>query len=234
MTPAMANSRVLATGFGAALIATTMSLTLGGCKGDQLKGAEAIPQQGKIKVTVPAVPSFEVPKPHPDGSHTVKEMRVQGQKYLKEKISIRGYVVWAYDCKTAIRQSNEDPAAVQKRIDADPTLCRRPAFYLADAPGGAVERALWVVEVPRPPTEAEKKNLPKEEIKAWPAVPPYAVDDEVVVTGTWTTSSPHGENNTDGLLVYARMNNVTKAWESPPEDPNALPPATVAPPPGAR
>jgi hypothetical protein len=231
MTPAMANSRAHALGsLGAALIVSTMSVALGGCKGDQLKGPAAEVQQGKIKVTVPAVPAFEVPKPNPDGSHTIKEMRVQGQKYLKTDISVRGYVVWAYDCKTAIRQPNEDDAAVQKRIDTDPTLCRRPAFYLSDQPKGAVERALWVVEVPRPPSEAEKKNLPKEEIKAWPAVPPYAVDDEVVVTGTWSTTSPHGENNTEGLLIYRSMKNVTQNWESPPPDPNALPPATVAPP----
>src|SRR5688572_5596636 len=130
--------------------ACILPATLGGCKGDQLKGAQAEVQPHKIKVTMPTVPSFEVPKPHPDGSHTVKEMRVQGNRYIKETISIKGYIVWAYDCATAIRTPEEDDAAVAKRIEENPTLCRRPAFYLGDTPDTPVERAVWVVEVPRP------------------------------------------------------------------------------------
>ncbi len=226
----MANSRVHAASFGAALIASTLVFTAGGCNNNQLEGAKAEVQQGAIKVTVPAVPAFEVPKPNPDGSHTIKELRVQGQKYLKQEIQVSGYVVWAYDCATAIRTPAEDDAAVKKRIEADPTLCRRPAFYLGDEKDTPVERAAWIVEVPRLPSAAEKKNLPKEAIEAWPAVPPYAVGDQVIVTGSWLTSSPHGENNTDGLLVYKSMKNVTQNWETPPIDPSALPPATIAPP----
>ena len=226
----MANSRAHAASIGAALIASTLVFTAGGCNNNQLEGAKAEVQQGAIKVTVPAVPAFEVPKPNADGSHTIKELRVQGQKYLKQEISVSGFVVWAYDCATAIRQPSEDDAAVKKRIEEDPTLCRRPAFYLGDTADTPVERAAWIVEVPRLPTAAEKKNLPKEAIEAWPAVPPYKVGDQVVVTGTWTTSSPHGESNTDGLLVYKQMKNVTQNWETPPLDPNALPAATIAPP----
>jgi hypothetical protein len=226
----MANSRARTASIGAALIAGTLVFTAGGCNNNQLEGAKAEVQQGAIKVTVPAVPAFEVPKPNPDGSHTIKELRVQGQKYLKQEISVSGFVVWAYDCATAIRQPSEDDAAVKKRIEEDPTLCRRPAFYLGDTADTPVERAAWIVEVPRLPTAAEKKNLPKEAIEAWPAVPPYKVGDQVVVTGSWMTSSPHGENNTDGLLVYKQMKNVTQNWETPPLDPNALPAATIAPP----
>jgi len=226
----MANSRARTASIGAALIAGTLVFTAGGCNNNQLEGAKAEVQQGAIKVTVPAVPAFEVPKPNPDGSHTIKELRVQGQKYLKQEISVSGFVVWAYDCATAIRQPSEDDAAVKKRIEEDPTLCRRPAFYLGDTADTPVERAAWIVEVPRLPTAAEKKNLPKEAIEAWPAVPPYKVGDQVVVTGSWMTSSPHGENNTDGLLVYKLMKNVTQNWETPPLDPNALPAATIAPP----
>ena len=228
----MANSRGhAASPIGAALIASTLALVAGGCKKNQLEGAKAEVQENTIKVTVPAVPSFEVPKANADGSHSIKEMRVMGQKYLKTDVTIAGYVVWAYDCATAIRQPSDDDDAVRKRIEEDPTLCRRPAFYLGDTPDTPVERAAWVVEVPRGPTALEKKNLPKEEIAAWPAVPPYKVGDQVLATGTWTTTSPHGESNTDGLLVYKSMKNVTQNWESPPPDPNALPPATIAPPP---
>jgi hypothetical protein len=228
MTPAMPNSRILVAGS----IVTTLSLGVGGCNNDQLKGAKAEVQQGKIKVTVPTVPAFEVPTINADGSHTVKELRVLGSKFLKTEISIHGYVRWKYDCETAIRQPNEDDVALKKRIELDPTLCRRPAFYVGDAVDTPVERAAWVVEVPRAPTEAEKKNLPKEEIKAWPIPPVYNVGDEITVTGSWLVSSPHGENNTDGLLVYKSMKNVTQNLEFlPPVDPTGLPPATIQAPP---
>jgi hypothetical protein len=188
---------------------------LPGCKGDQLRGADAEVKPHTIKVTMPAVPSFDVPKANADGSHSVKEMRVQGYRYLKTDVALKGYVVWTYDCVTAIRQPNEADDAVKKRIEENPTLCRRPAFYIGDAPDTPVERAAWVVEVPRPYTKLEKDRLPKEEIEKWPAVPPYKVGDEVVVHGQWNTASPHGESNTEGLLVYSMMKNVTQNWESP-------------------
>lgn len=228
MTPAMVPTRTLVAAF-----LTTLSLGAVGCKNDQLKGAEAEVQKTKIQVTVPAVPAFEVPPVNPDGSHSVKELRVLGRKYLKSEIMVHGIIVWKYDCATAVAQAGETPEAVAKRIETDPTICRKPAFYIGDTADTPVEKATWIVEVPRPPTAAEKKNLPKEEIKAWPAVPPYAVGDEVVVTGTWSVGSPHGENNTDGLLIYKSMKNVTQNWETPPivVDPNAPPPATIAPPP---
>lgn len=189
--------------------------TLGGCKDKQLKGAAAEVQPHKIKVTMPTVPSFEVPKPHADGSHTVKEMRVMGKRYLKEQVSIKGYVVFAYDCATAIRQPGESDEAVAKRIEEDPTQCRRPVFYLGDTPDTPVERSVWVVEVPREMTKLEKKNLTKEEVERWPAVPPYKVGDEVVATGAWSLASPRGESNTDGLLVYQGLKNLTQGWEAP-------------------
>jgi hypothetical protein len=222
----MAISRTLV-----AAILTTLSLGAVGCKDDQLKGAQAEVQKSQIKVTVPTVPAFEVPPVNPDGSHTVKELRVLGRKYLKQEIMVKGIVVWAYDCVTAVRQGTEDEAATRARIEADPTICRRPTFYLGDTADTQVEKAKAIVEIPRPPTTAEKKNLPKEEIKNWPAVPPYKVGDEVLVTGQWVITSPHGETDTDGLLVYKSMKNITQSWESPPLDPNAIAPATIQAPP---
>ena len=221
----LASLSLASLGIGACILPAT----LGGCKGEQLKGAQAEVQPHKIKVTMPTVPSFEVPKPHPDGSHTIKEMRVQGGRFIKEELSIKGYIVWSYDCATAIRTPEEDDAAVAKRIEENPTLCRRPAFYMGDTPDTPVERAVWVVEVPREMSKAEKKNLPKEAVEAWPAVPPYKVGDEVVATGQWLTASPHGETNTEGLLVYMAFNNVTQNWTSPAPvpvgDPVIQPPA---------
>jgi hypothetical protein len=202
-------------------------LALAGCQEPQLKGAKAEVQTDQLKVTLPAVPSFEVPRTNPDGSHTVKEMRVAGSKYLNsDNITLRGFVVWAYDCATAIRRSGESDEAVAKRIEEDPMQCRRPAFYLGDDRSTPAERAVWVVEVARPPTAAEKKNLPKDVIKAWPPVPVYAVGDEVVVTGKWATTSPHGEGNTEGLLIYSSMNNITQNVNTPAAAADGLPPAT--------
>ena len=31
----------------------------------------------------------------------------------------------------------------------------------------------------------------------------------------WKLSSPHSERNSDGLLVYKKLKNVTQGWESP-------------------
>jgi hypothetical protein len=210
-------------------LSTGVLLALAGCQEPQLKGAKAEVQTDQLKVTLPAVPSFEVPKTNADGSHTIKEMRVAGAKYLKSDVTLHGFVVWAYDCATAIRKSGETDEAVAKRIEEDPMQCRRPAFYLGDDKGTAAERAVWVVEVPRPPTAAEKKNLPKDAIKNWPPVPVYALGDEVSVTGTWAVSSPHGEGNTDGLLVYQSMKNITQNVETA-----AATPAGELPPPGGK
>jgi tetratricopeptide (TPR) repeat protein len=42
--------------------------------------------------------------------------------------------------------------------------------------------------------------------------PPYKVGDEVIVIGTLSITSSHGERNTDGLLVYKAMKNLTRNW----------------------
>ncbi len=197
--------------------------SLAACGEPQLKGAKAEVQADQLKVTLPAVPGFEVPRPNADGSHTIKEMRIAGTQYLKSEVTLHGVVVWAYDCATAIRKSGESDESVKKRIEEVPEQCRRPAFYLGDDKGTPAERAVWVVEVSRPPTATEKKNLPRDVIKNWPPVPVYAVGDEVIVTGTWATSSNKGESNTDGLLIYKSMKNVTQNVDTPAApDPGAL------------
>ena len=63
---------------------------------------------------------------------------------------------------------------------------------------------------------------PKADVKT-NICPPYAIGDEVTVTGSFKMSSPHSERNSDGLLVYKKMKNVTQAWETP----------DIVPPPGA-
>jgi hypothetical protein len=201
---------------------------IGGCEEDQLKGPAAEVRKPDSKISLPAVPPFDMPPTPTDGSHTVKELRVKGKKLLESEITVKGYITWAYDCPTAIREPGMSDKDVQEIIDEDPTKCERPKFYLGDTPDTPAARSLWVVDVPRPYNKLEIKRLPREELrnpapdkcdpKAEPSkstCPPYKVGDQVEVTGMWKLSSPHSERNTMGLLVYKRMKNVTQAWESP-------------------
>lgn len=208
-------------------------LGLAACKDPQLKGTKAEVQEDQLKVTLPAVPSFEVPKVNADGSHTVRELRIAGTKYLGTEVVVHGVVTWVYDCATEIRKPGESDEMVAKRIEEAPEQCRRRAFYIGDDAGTPVERSSWVVEVPRNFTAAEKKNLPKEQIEHWPPVPEVAVGDEVLVTGSWSVSSPKGESNTGGLLVYKSMRNVTKNLDfaaAEPWTPEGAEPGGIRPP----
>lgn len=182
----------------------------------------AIPEvtDEQISVDLPAVPSLEAPALYPDGSHTVRELRVAGRKLLDQEVAVRGRVTWIYDCVTALR--NEDPdlteAKARKLKLAHPDRCRLPRFRLADAIADGEARSIKVVEVPRQPTRAEKKALPKEELAdpaIWRPVPPLAVGDEVTVTGTWTLRAPRGDSDMDGLLLYGSLTNITQGWPKP-------------------
>jgi hypothetical protein len=136
-------------------------------------------------------------------------------------------VTWAYDCKTALRKPDEDDKALQARIDEDPTLCERPKFYIGDTAATPPEKSLWVVDVPRPYNALEIKRIkkkdriepdrcePDEKDKMKSVCPPYSVGDEVIVTGKFSTSSPHSERNSEGLLVFKMLKNTTQGYESP-------------------
>ncbi len=105
-------------------------------------------------------------------------------------------------------------ADVRQYIQEEPDrYCRSPLFHVADDTTLSMERTIKVVNVP---TNVEKKLLPKEELAntdLWRPVPPLALGDEVVVTGTWTQRSPStGESHSMGLLVYGSLVNVTRSW----------------------
>jgi hypothetical protein len=158
-------------------------------------------------VALPAVPAFDLPEAEP-GFRSVKELRVAGRKLLGTTVKVKGYVAWVYNCADALVAGGVPAATVKQTIDADPTLCERPNFYLAADQGDDATATLWVVEVPRAPNKLEKQRLPKEDLKAWPRVPVIRVGDHVVVTGTWDTRSPHGTASTDGLIVYGDVASV--------------------------
>jgi len=226
-------------------LCTAMLVTLvvlGGCDRDKSKGPEAEVQKTEIKLNLPAVPAFDLPPAPSDGSHTVKEMRVKGKKLLESDITVKGVITWAYDCATAIRQPGMSDQDLQKTIEEDPSKCERPKFYVGDAADTPPEKSMWVVEVPRPYYAIELKRLPKDELRNPPpdrcdpkadpkksTCPPYKVGDQVEVTGTWKLTSPHTERNSDGLLVYKRMKNITQTWESPVVEPK---PGAQGSPPG--
>jgi hypothetical protein len=201
---------------GALLIALASSLAA--CEGEAFKGPqpEVADEKDTIKATPPAVPTFEVPPANPDGSHAVKEMRVKGRKYLDQEIKVKGYVTWIYDCPTALRSRGLTDEAIQKILIEDPMQCSRPKFRLGDSPDAGEERTVMVAEVPRNPTEQERKVL-KDELKdvtKWRPVPAIKVGDEVVVTGEWKTSSGRGDTNLRGLLVYGSLENLTTPWST--------------------
>ena len=195
-----------------------------------------------IKLNLPNVPAFDLPPANPDGSHSVKEMRVKGRKLLDTDITVKGIITWAYDCPTAVREPGMDDKTVAKIIEDDPTKCERAKFYIGDAADTPAEKSMWVVDVPRPFNKLEIERLPKEELKTPPpdrcdpkkkdTCPVYKVGDQVEITGTWKMASPHSERNSDGLLVYKKMKNITQNWESPPpaEAPAGATPAGGGPP----
>jgi hypothetical protein len=254
------------------LFLTTALACATACKKDGIEGPAAEVHKADVKVDLPAVPPFDLPPASAEGGHSIKELRVKGRKLFDTDITVHGFITWAYDCATAIRQPNETDAQVQDRIDSpkildkktgkmegDPTLCERPKFYIGDTKDTPPERSLWVVDLPRPYNRQELKNTQKKdrnpvvENKCEPTdmkdpkknfCPPYAVGDEVIISGAFKTSSPHSERNSDGLLVYKKMKNVTQNnWETPDIQPPPAPPGatgaapaapTGPPPPGTK
>lgn len=222
--------------FATAVTLPAVLLAVSACDKDKLKGPEAEVKKTDVKLDLPAVPAFDLPPAPADGSHSVKELRVKGKKLLDTDLSVHGFVTWAYDCKTAVRKPDEDDKALQARIDEDPTICERPKFYIGDTATTPPEKSMWVVDVPRPYNALEVKRIkkkdrtepdrcePDEKDKSKSVCPPYAVGDEVEINAHFATSSPHSERNSDGLLVYKSMKNITQNYESPPP---------VEPPPGA-
>ncbi len=197
---------------------------LAACGEDKLKGPEAEVHKSDVKLSIPAVPAFDL------ANKPIKELRVKNRKRLKSEVTIKGFVTWVYDCPTAIRQPGEDDKALTERIEKDPTLCERAKFYIGDDKDTPAEKSLWVVDVPRPYNKLELKNMKKKDrtdpLKCEPddlakkpkesICPPYALGDEVEVTGMFDLSSPHSERNSDGLLIFKKVHNTTQDYTTPP------------------
>ena len=164
------------------------------------------------KVDLPAVPAFDLP-PIVDGVHGARELRIAGRDLLGTDVKVSGYITWIYDCTTSVAKAGETRVQAQARVDADPTLCQRPRFFLGEAKDTPVETGLWVVEVPRAPNKLELTRLDKGTLAKMPPAPKIAVGDYVTVTGKFALTAPHGDRNSDGLVVFAT---VAKATPSQP------------------
>ena len=199
-----------------------LALALAGCQ-PQGGGPKPEVEETHIKLDLPAPPDFVDPQPLPDGSHSVTEMRLKSQKYLDQQVKVTGYVVFQYDLTVCARELGEkavkaDPKLCegkrdvndctlkvgQKAVAETPDQCERPYFYLADAPNASFDKSIWVVEVPRPLRDDEKRDPQMvEAFKKGPQPPVIKVGDKVQVSGTWAVKSPNGFGNSDGLLVFA-------------------------------
>jgi hypothetical protein len=186
-------------------------------------------EETQIKLDLPAPPDFVEPKAYPDGSHSVAEMRLKGQRMLDQQVRVTGYVVLQYDLQVCAREAGErmvkkDPVLCegkkdvadctmklgQKAVEEMPDQCDRPYFLVADSPNAGIERALWVVEVPRPLRTDEKRDpMLVEQFKKGPQPPAIKVGDKVTVVGTWAIKSPAGFGNSEGLLVYGGIEEKT-------------------------
>lgn len=191
----------------------------GGQSGQTAAGNEVV--ETKTVIELPPPPEFVAPQPNPDGTHGALEMRRNSGKFMDQVVKIKGYVVFKYDCIQVLGP---------KVYKDSPDKCERPHFYIADEKDTSIDRSVWVVEVPRAPREDEKKVLPKEELnnpELWPPEPKYALGDQVEVEGTWSTKSPKGFVNSDGLLIFKNME--VKVAAAPPPDAPGAPAAPAAP-----
>lgn len=207
------------------LLAITSSLAvaaisaggLAACESDDLQGAETQVVKTDIKLDLPAVPEFDVPKPNGDGSHPVPEMRLNGSTYLGNEVKVKGVVLWVYDCAETAKTPEMSDKDVEKLLAEHPEICLKPHFVLGDQAGDKVERGIQVVEYPRPLRKDQKKAWADEMIAEHEAMlkamPPFKVGDELIVTGVWDITSPGGFQNTDGLLTYKGMDNLSALAE---------------------
>src|SRR5882672_7964750 len=201
------------------------ALVLAGCTPSGEAGTGPRPEvaESQIKLDLPSPPEFVEPKAYPDGSHSVTEMRLKSPKFLEQQVKVTGFVVFKYDLETCARDVGEklarqDPKLCdgkkdiidcanklgKKKVADSPDQCDRPYFYLADAPNASFEKSIWVVEVPRPLRDDERRDPALvEAFKKGPPVPQLSVGQKVTVSGGWSIKSPQGFGNSDGLLVYA-------------------------------
>ncbi len=169
---------------------------------DDLPGPPLEVVADPAKLALPPVPAFELPASEP-GVHGPRELRVRGRALSGTELQVRGYVTWIYDCAAELARSNPNAtsAEIAESIEREPQLCDPPMFSLGETRQTPRDSSIWVVDVPRALTRAERTRTPRAAPSS-AAAAPLVVGAPVVVTGTWATESPRGERNAGGLLVY--------------------------------
>ena len=110
------------------MIGIAMGLALAlfsGCTKDKLEGAKAEVEETSIKLDLPPVPEFAMPAANPDGTHSVAEMRLKGNKFLDTEVTVKGHVVWIYDCATALRTPEMTDKELARILEDEPERCSR-------------------------------------------------------------------------------------------------------------
>lgn len=196
-----------------------LASSLVGCKDDELKGAQADVQKTNINLDLPQVPEFDMPSS--DGEHrTPRELRLKGRTLFDTDIQVKGFVTWIYDCRKAEKKPEMTDKELDKLLEDEPDRCLRPHFYLGDEKNTLPERSIWVVELPRAFRKDEEDGYEKEQIKEQLELEARAhveVGDEVIVKGEWKITSPRGFANSDGLLVFKELENLTTPYEEDPK-----------------
>jgi hypothetical protein len=219
-----------------AIVATMLAAACskGNTGGTVGPGDQVVDKPADVKLDLPTPPEFPKIPPSADGTHTVTEMRRQGNKYLPpppvkgqqtppaQNIKVKGYVTWRYDCMEYLLKDVQEKAAVdgKKLSDAEAQKaaedqydnhherCTKNHFYLADEQNASPAKAIWIVGVPKDPIRDWEKKDAKKEPDMWPPAPKFAVGDQVVVEGQWLTSSD-GFINLDGELHFVSMEDLT-------------------------
>jgi hypothetical protein len=200
--------------------------SLGAC--EQLSGGpgpkQEVAETETTKLVLPDPPAFDPPKPNPDGTHSTRELRLFGDKYLEQPVKAVGYVIFIHDLKVCALDQGEKQVASnpklcegkkdvgacaqtigQKIVDEHPENCDKPYFYLADEKNASNARSITVSDVTRPLRKDEENDPDKiADMKTKPPVPKIALGDQVTVDGTWTNkTTKEGFLDTNGLLVYS-------------------------------
>ena len=110
---------------------------------------------------------------------------------------------------------------LKKRMEDDPTICKRPNFYIGAFANARIDKGVRIVENPRPPRKDEIAVDPdgsKLVQAAFDLVPPFKESDEVIITGQWVMVSPKRFRDSDGLLVFGSLQNLTTPAAPTPEN----------------
>ncbi|HTM21812.1 MAG TPA: hypothetical protein VL172_14930 [Kofleriaceae bacterium] len=184
----------------------------GACDKADFKGAEAEVKKIEANLDLPAVPAFDVPTAQ-GSTHTPRELRLVGQKYLNTDVEVKGFITYRYNCMTDGKDGvppggpDTDDKTRAKLIEESPEkVCNKPWMVLNDTADGNPRIGLTIVfdefqYLLHKRVQKRNNKLTKEEEAAVKVVDDYKAGDEITVSGKFVQSSPEGFGDSHGLLV---------------------------------